>query len=143
MKFDRKDLDKLLSLFGKLKKSKTLSHTGQFFVETVLSVNGVLFKEFESLREENGVLKQRIEKLEYAKNSENSSLAPSLDPNRKRGRKEPTKKQSDKKRSTGGQKGHPGNTLRQVKDPSEIILYPLKGRCDCGQSLSKLDQVSE
>ena len=59
-----------------------------------------------------GALANRV-----AKNSKNSSIPPSQDPNRE---KTKTKKSKGKKRRPGGQKGHKGTTLKQVEKPDEI-----------------------
>ncbi|MCM1986587.1 IS66 family transposase, partial [Methanococcoides seepicolus] len=69
-------------------------------------------------------LEERVKKLEdqLKKNSRNSSKPPSTDvfvhekPNPQSRRKKSGKKQ-------GGQKGHPGTTLRMVDDPDEIVLH--------------------
>ena len=51
------------------------------------------------------------------KNSRNSSIPPSQDPNRE---KKKTRKTKGKKRKPGGQKGHKGTTLEKVDNPDEI-----------------------
>lgn len=51
------------------------------------------------------------------RNSDNSSTPPSLDPNRKRGSK---RKAKGKKKKPGGQPGHDGVHLEQVKDPDVV-----------------------
>lgn len=48
-------------------------------------------------------------------NSNNSSIPPSRDPNRKK-----RKKAKGKKRKPGGQKGHKGSHLKQVGNPDEV-----------------------
>jgi transposase len=50
-----------------------------------------------------------------AKNSKNSSLPPSADPNRKKTPK------GKGERKAGGQKGHPGTTLKPVDKPDKIV----------------------
>ena len=56
-------------------------------------------------------------------NSQNSSKAPSTDPNRKKSRK---KGKSDRK--PGGQKGHNGTTLQKVEDPDEVKVLAIDRR---------------
>ena len=36
----------------------------------------------------------------------------------------------------GGQKGHKGTNLKQTDNPDEIIKIKVKGKCDCGKSLT-------
>lgn len=50
-------------------------------------------------------------------NSSNSSIPPSQDPRRQRGAK---RRNKDRKRKPGGQKGHPGTTLEPVDNPDQI-----------------------
>ena len=78
-----------------------------------------------TLREMNAVLLARIAELErrLGLNSGNSGKPPSSD-----GLKKPPRTQSLREasgRPPGGQKGHPGNTLRQVAEPDVILdHYP-------------------
>jgi len=37
-------------------------------------------------------------------------------------------------RSSGGQSGHPGKTLKMVDHPDKVVKLPLTGYCECGQS---------
>jgi transposase len=70
------------------------------------------FKEFVSeLLDVLGVMSGRL-----GINSSNSSKPPSQDPNRER----KVRKAKGKKRKPGGQIGHPGNYLKQVKVPTSI-----------------------
>lgn len=61
------------------------------------------------------VVKLLVKKVNL--NSNNSSKAPSTDPNRKRGSK---RKGKGKKRKPGGQLGHDGTHLKPVADPDRI-----------------------
>lgn len=65
-----------------------------------------------------------------AKNSRNSSIPPSADPDRDRG----NQKDKGKKRKPGGQPGHRGTTLRPRENPDKIIDLPIdKGRLPEGR----------
>ncbi len=60
-------------------------------------------------------------------NSNNSSIPPSKDPNRDKKNKK-IRKDKGKKRKPGGQKGHPGSTLEQVDNPTEIEFIEIDRR---------------
>lgn len=85
-------------------------------------------------------LEERVKKLEdqLKKNSRNSSKPPSTDvfvhekPNPQSRRKKSGKKQ-------GGQKGHPGTTLRMVDDPDEIVLHEVHKCSNCESLLETLE----
>ena len=83
------------------------------------------------LEQENAELKARLNQ-----NSGNSSRPPSSDGYRKVSKvfqKEGTKRQ-------GGQIGHKGSTLRQVKKPDKIVkCYPTK--CNCGHEFSNIPKI--
>ncbi len=72
-----------------------------------------------------------IERLKL--NSKNSSTPPSQDPNRKK-----NPKKGDSSRTTGGQKGHEGTTLRQVDNPDEIIVHKADQCSSCGSDISQI-----
>ena len=55
-------------------------------------------------------------------NSQNSSLPPAFDPNREK------KKNGSSAKTSGGQKGHKGTTLKQVEHPDQIIPIKLKSK---------------
>ncbi|MGH7148277.1 MAG: IS66 family transposase [Nitrospiraceae bacterium] len=80
-------------------------------------------------------LQEQVQTLEtrLAQNSRNSSMPPSSD-----GYAKPAPKSLRQKsgRSTGGQIGHPGNTLKPVDKPDFIIVHRLtRCPCGCGRSL--------
>ena len=93
-----------------------------------------------SMFEINEMLVDKLEELDnkISKNSSNSSLPPSRDPNRNRGNKNKTGKKN------GGQTGHKGSTLARVANPDAVIKHRPKGKCRCGKQLSdlKLDMQS-
>ncbi len=83
-------------------------------------------------------LQQKLEKLEnqVAKDSHNSSKPPSID-----GLKVVPKTRSLRKKSdnnTGGQKGHPGATLKKIDEPDHIKEHKVSGPCQCGLSLDDI-----
>jgi transposase len=75
-------------------------------------------------------------------NSENSSKPPSSD-----GLKKTTHRtkslRGQSKRKTGGQKGHPGQTLEQVTEADEIVNHLAPSICcECGCDVGKQKAIS-
>ena len=88
-----------------------------------------------ALRAENESLKARIAGLErqLALNSSNSGKPPSSD-----GLKKPARVTSLRERSAkkpGGQRGHKGETLRQVADPDDVVDHYPSACSGCGAGL--------
>ena len=88
-----------------------------------------------ALRAENESLKARIAELErqLGLNSSNSGKPPSSD-----GLKKPARVTSLRERSAkkpGGQKGHKGETLRQVADPDDVVDHYPSACSGCGAGL--------
>src|SRR5436305_14673423 len=84
---------------------------------------------------EIAALKAQIAELErrLGLNSSNSSKPPSSD-----GLKKPARVKSLRERSgkvPGGQKGHKGETLRQVTDPDEVVDHYPPACSTCGAGL--------
>jgi transposase len=79
-------------------------------------------------------LQRRVEQLEerVAKDSHNSSKPPSSDWNRS-----PKSLRQKSGKSSGGQPGHEGHSLKQVAKPDHLHEHPLHGACECGRDLSK------
>jgi len=100
----------------------------------------LLWEQNQLLKAEVKQLKARVQTLEdqIAKNSGNSSKPPSSD-----GFNKPAPKSRRKrgKNKPGGQKGHRGNTLRQVKSPDKCIEYFPEDCACCANKL--IDCVSE
>jgi transposase len=89
-----------------------------------------------------GVLEARIVELErrLGLDSSNSSKPPSSE-----GLKKPARVGSLRERSgkrTGGQKGHPGDTLRQVATPDAVIDHYPEACVHCGAGLTRAMVVS-
>ncbi len=84
------------------------------------------------LREENQILKERLDISESRlnKNSSNSSKPPSTDICRTKS----LRKKSDKKQ--GGQQGHKGSTLSFVANPDKVIVHSALSCSHCGNDLS-------
>jgi len=80
-------------------------------------------------------LKERVKSLEdqIHKNSRNSSRPPSTDNFIK-----PKSQRRRSGRSPGGQKGHPGHTLKMVENPEHIVPYRVSICKECGHSLKKV-----
>jgi transposase len=86
-------------------------------------------------------LQAQVEELQgqLAKNSQNSSKPPSSD-----GLNKPAPKSLRQagQRPTGGQKGHPGRTLKKVAQPDKTVQHEPPPQCDtCGRALSEHEVV--
>jgi transposase len=88
-----------------------------------------------ALRAENAALKARMAELErrLELNSSNSGKPPSSDGLKKPARVKSLREPSSKK--PGGQKGHKGETLRQVTDPNEVVNHYPAACSMCGVGL--------
>jgi transposase len=88
-----------------------------------------------ALRAENASLKARMAELErrLELNSSNSGKPPSSDGLKKPARVKSLRERSGKK--PGGQKGHRGETLRQVADPNEVVDHYPPACSMCGAGL--------
>lgn len=97
------------------------------------------------LEEENVALKQRVRELEEEnahlrsmlnKHSQNSSKPPSTDAFRK---PNPKSLRTKSGKSSGGQKKHAGQTLRQLENPDEIVNHFVDECSECSTSLAGVD----
>ncbi len=79
---------------------------------------------------------QRVRQLEEqaAKDSHNSSKPPSSDGLAK---PKPKSLRPPSERPTGGQPGHPGQTLRLVAKPDRTLRHPVERCAGCGRSLTQ------
>ena len=78
---------------------------------------------------------RRVRQLEeqVAKDSHNSSKPPSSDGLAK---PKPKSLRAPSTRPTGGQHGHPGQTLRMVNTPDRTVPHPMERCAGCGRSLA-------
>ena len=88
-----------------------------------------------ALKAENASLRARMAELErrLGLNSSNSGKPPSSDGLKKPARVTSLRERSGKK--PGGQKGHKGETLRQVADPDEVVNHYPSACFGCGAGL--------
>lgn len=88
----------------------------------------------EGLLEQIVVLEERVEKLEnqQSKHSGNSSKPPSSDGFKPK----PKSLRSKSERRSGGQKGHPGQTLEWSEEVEQVERHPVKACRECGASLT-------
>ena len=103
--------------------------------EAVFSCIERLFEAYEHLAQQVVFLQARVKELEMqlAKNSHNSNKPPSSD-----GLKKHTKSLRQKsERKVGGQKGHKGQTLKQVANPDRVVASSVENCSTCGQSLKE------
>lgn len=103
--------------------------------DVVVKVLCELSTQVELLQKQVAELQKEVQRLkdQLAKNSRNSSKPPSSD-----GFKKPAPRslRPRGKRKPGGQKGHPGSTLKMADKPDHTIVYPVD-RCQrCGRCLS-------
>ena len=103
--------------------------------ETVVKVLLAFSADIEFLREQVETLQVQVKTLQdqIAKNSRNSSKPPSSD-----GFNKPAPRSLRKRgeRKPGGQPGHPGQTLKQVKKPDHITVHPVEQCQHCGRSIA-------
>jgi len=108
----------------------------RLFEETVR-----VFEERNQLLEEKvRIFEERIEELKRSRklDSHNSSIPPSSEGLKKR----ITSLRPKGENKTGGQNGHQGHTLKQVKEPDEIVRISLKKCPSCLTNLEKIPTQS-
>ena len=98
---------------------------------------GSLTSEINALKIANLEFSIRIAELEARlnKNSNNSSKPPSTDGYTKKIKNNRVKNG----RPSGGQDGHAGHTLLKVENPDFRVDARIEDHCDCGESLSEVD----
>src|SRR5271165_7326426 len=103
----------------------------------VVELIGSLRREIEALRAENAELRRRLNL-----DSSNSSKPPSSDGLKKKPRVLKSLRTHTGKPS-GGQKGHGGDTLRQVAEPDAIVEHAAEVCEPCRARLSADSKVAE
>jgi transposase len=103
---------------------------------------GALFAQHQVLVAQQAVLVQRITELEgrLRLNSRNSSKPPSSDA---LGKPAPKSLRLSGERANGGQKGHPGNTLRQSARIDQTITHQAHTQCSVCQLQMQTHEVVE
>lgn len=112
-------------------------------VEELTEENVSLREEVKLWKEEAQAWKEEAKRLGSMLNldSHNSGKPPSTDQFKKK--KTPVKNSREKSgKKSGGQKGHKGTTLEQVKNPDEIILHELNECPGCSHSLAEVPVFS-
>jgi transposase len=107
----------------------TSAESGDAVIEALRAENALL-------RAENTALTERLAEVErrLGLNSSNSGKPPSSDGLKKPPRVSSLREPSGKK--TGGQKGHPGTTLRQTATPDATVDHYPEACAACGEPLS-------
>jgi transposase len=114
----------LAELRGKLREL-------DFLLSKVSAENDVLRTEITRLITENEELKVRLQK-----NSKNSSKPPSSDGLKKKNNSRSLRPRG--KHKSGGQKGHPGSTLKQRSNPDHIKVHDVSSCKSCGTDLKNV-----
>ena len=103
----------------------------------ITEVIEALKREVEALRAENAELRRRL-----GLDSSNSSKPPSSDGMKKKSRV-PGSLRTRSGKSSGGQKGHRGDTLRQVAEPDRIVAHTASACDHCSAALDPSSAVGE
>lgn len=103
-------------------------------VRTLQTANAELTKKVEVQAKEIVALKAENHRLRNRKNSNNSSVPPSMDLNRPTAKPNQSLRNSSGKKS-GGQSGHKGETLNMSLQPDQIVPLKVESCTHCHQSL--------
>jgi len=97
-----------------------------------------LVETIESQQEEIDELRCEVKRLrdQLKLDSHNSSKPPSADQGRATSKRKVASLRNSTGKKPGGQKGHPGNTLRTVSNPDHIVPHTVHVCSCCGKSLS-------
>jgi transposase len=98
--------------------------------QTIIDAKQLLMRDVALSLSERATIQALIDAVTVLSNrlntdSSNSSIPPSLDPNRPR---DTIKQSPGEKRKPGAQKGHKGTTLKRISDPDEIEDIPIDRR---------------
>jgi transposase len=91
-------------------------------------------RELEALRAENAALRQEV--AELRRRLDTTSATSSKPPSSDGLRKKPVSLRESSGRPSGGQKGHKGETLRQVAEPDRIVTHEAFACQHCGCALT-------
>lgn len=96
----------------------------------------LLWEQNQLLMSKSAIFEAKIKQLEdqLAKNSRNSSKPPSSDGYKK---PNPKSRRERGKYNQGGQKGHKGITLKQVRFADEVVIHAAKKCGQCGEQLGE------
>src|SRR5262249_17340634 len=105
-------------------------------VELLLAQGALQNEQIVALKGELAAANARVAELErrLGLNSSNSGKPPSSDGLKKPSRTPSLRERSGKK--TGGQKGHPGETLRRVENPDVIVDHYPEGCANCALKMT-------
>ena len=105
-------------------------------VELLLAQGALQNEQIVALKGELAAANARVAELErrLGLNSSNSGKPPSSDGLKKPPRTKSLRERSGKK--TGGQKGHPGETLRRVENPDVIVDHYPEGCANCALKMT-------
>jgi len=106
--------------------------------DVVVKVLCQLSSQVEMLQKQVAELQKEVQNLkdQLARNSRNSSKPPSSDGFNPAVGGTPKSLRLQGKRKPGGQKGHPGFTLKMVDKPDHTIIYPVDQCQRCGHRLA-------
>lgn len=108
-------------------------------VDAVVELVQTLSSHLDEQRGMIDALSTRVEQLEdrLAINSRNSSKPPSSDGDGGGSKPNPKSLRTKSGRKPGGQKGHPGRTLRWAEEPDRVVLHDPRECGGCGMELEK------
>jgi transposase len=114
----------------------SIYHTGPEAVFEMLESMSKTIALLEQQVSELPDLRKQVAELEARlnMNSRNSSKPPSSDEFSK-----PKSRRKKSGRPSGGQKGHPGNTLRMVDAPDHIVVHRVDSCSSCGGPLERIE----
>jgi transposase len=108
-------------------------------IAELIKENLYLKEEIKRILEINRVLEERLRQLEeiIQSNSSNSSKAPSRDTQKEKQLRSSRRNKSD--RNKGGQRGHKGNHLKMVSNPTNTVSIGAEVCNGCGQDLTMVE----
>lgn len=111
-------------------------HTGPEAVFEMLESMSKMIALLEEQVSEIPALRERVAELEAQlnMNSHNSSKPPSTDEFSK-----PKSRRKKSGRLSGGQKGHPGHTLKKTANPDHIVVHRVDSCSSCGGQMERIE----